>query len=299
MRRKKEIAGCGNKITIGELKEKKVGVVFSSGFFGFFAHAGCFKALQDLGIKPVGYSGSSSGAILAAYAATGMDAQAITELLFTLKKEDFWDPEPWYKTGVAALTFLKGWLGYLKGEKFSNLLVRTLPVQSFEELRTPCVIVGCNLSKFQKEVFTSGSIAEAVYASGTIPWIFKIKYIKEDLFLDGGLVDKVPLEALSEKVDADVILVHYIASLGLKEKSNAFLSKVFSPQKAYSLSMDIVRQEHYQSQKKLVEQRGIRVIELKPSVPPVGPNRLGVGKAAFDAAYQYTMNVLECGVDKN
>jgi len=299
LRRRRDIAGFGNKITIGELKGKKVGVVFSSGFFGFFAHAGCFKALQDLGIKPVGYSGTSSGAILAAYAAAGMDAQAIAELLFALKKEDFWDPEPWYKTGVAALTFFKGWLGYLKGDKFKDLLVRTLPVQSFEELKTPCVIVGCNLSKYQKEVFTSGSIAEAVHASGTIPWIFKIKYIGEDLFLDGGLVDKVSLEALSERVDADVILVHYIASLGLKEKRNAFLSKVFSPQKAYTLSMDIVRQEHYKSQIKLVEQRGIRVVELKPSVPPVSPNRLDAGRTAFDEAYQYTMKVLKGGVDKN
>ena len=106
------------------------------------------------------------------------------------------------------------------------------------------------------------------------------------------MVDKVPLEVLSERVDADVILVHYIASLGLKEKKNAFLSKVFSPQKAYTLSMDIVRQEHYKSQKKLVEQRGIRVVELKPSVPPVSPNRLDAGRAAFDAAYQYTMKAL-------
>ena len=275
-----------------ELQNKKVGLVFSSGFFGFFAHAGCYKALQDLGIKPVGYSGTSSGAILAAYAATGMDAQAIAELLFTLKKEDFWDPEPWYKTGVAALTFLKGWLGYLKGDKFKDLLVKTLPLQNFEELKTPCVIVGCNLSKGKKEVFTLGSIADAVHASGTIPWIFKIKPIGEDLFLDGGLVDKVPLEVLSERVDADVILVHYIASHGLNDKKNAFLSKVFSPQKAYSLSMDIVRQEHYKSQKKLVEQRGIRVIELKPSVPPVSPNGLDAGRAAFEAAYQHTMKAL-------
>jgi NTE family protein len=79
---------------IEELRNKKVGLVFSSGFFGFFAHAGCFKALQDLGIKPIGYSGTSSGAILAAYAAAGMDAQTIAELLFTLRKEDFFLPSP-------------------------------------------------------------------------------------------------------------------------------------------------------------------------------------------------------------
>jgi NTE family protein len=275
-----------------ELKNKKVGLVFSSGFFGFFAHAGCFRALQELGIKPVGYSGSSSGAILAAYAAAGMDAQAISDLLFGLKKEDFWDPEPWFKTCVAAFTILKGWLGYLEGDKFKDLLVRTLPVQRFEDLKTPCVIVGCNLSKCKKEVFTSGSIADAVHASGTIPWIFKIKYIGEDLFLDGGLVDKVPLEELAGRVDADVMLVHYIPSYGLKEKRNAFLAKVLSPQKAYALSMDIVREEHYRSQIKLVEQQRIRVIELKPSVPPVTPNRLYAGRAAFDAAYDYTIKFL-------
>jgi NTE family protein len=94
-----------------ELKHKKVGVVFSSGFFGFFAHAGCFAALEELGINPIGYSGTSSGAILAACAATGMNTNAINDLLFSLKKEDFWDPEPWYKTATAALTFFKGWSG--------------------------------------------------------------------------------------------------------------------------------------------------------------------------------------------
>jgi NTE family protein len=83
-----------------ELTNKKIGVVFSSGFFGFFAHAGCFAALKELGINPVGYSGTSSGAILAACAATGMNTHAINDLLFSLKKEDFWDPEPWYKTAI-------------------------------------------------------------------------------------------------------------------------------------------------------------------------------------------------------
>ena len=173
-----------------------------------------------------------------------------------------------------------------------GLLAKTLPVKRFEELATPCVIVGCNLSRFRKEVFASGSIAEAVQASGTIPWIFKIKQIGEDFFLDGGLVDKVPLEELAERLDAEVMLVHYIASHGLKEKRNAFLSKVLSPRKAYALSMDIVRQEHYRSQVKLVEQSGIRVIEINPSLPPVTPNRLDAGRAAFDAAYHHTIKVL-------
>jgi len=36
---------------------KKSGVVFSSGFFGFFPHAGFLSALRDLGITASGYAG--------------------------------------------------------------------------------------------------------------------------------------------------------------------------------------------------------------------------------------------------
>ena len=276
-----------------ELKEKKVGLVFSSGFFGFFAHTGCLKAVEELGIKPIGYAGTSSGAIVAACAAAGMDAYAISNLLFNLKKEDFWDPEPWYKTAFAALKLFKGWLGYLEGERFKHVLTGTLPVRSFEELTTPCVIVASNLTRKRKEVFTSGSIEDAVQASGTIPWIFKLKKIREDLFLDGGLVDKAPVEELARRVNPEVIIVHYIFSLNLKEKNNPFLLKRFSPQKAYTLSMNIARHEHYLTQVKLAQRQGLKVIELKPSLPQVTPNRLDVGKDAFEASYRYAIAKLK------
>lgn len=275
-----------------ELQHKKIGVVFSSGFFGFYAHAGCLQAIEEMGIKPVGYGGTSSGAIVAAYAAAGMSAREIGSLLLGLKKRDFWDPEPWYKTAAAALKLFKGWPGYLVGAKFNRLLVGTLPVRNFEDLSVPCVIAGCNLTRHKNEVFTSGSIADAVQASGTIPWIFKFKEIGRDLFLDGGLVDKVPLEALAERIDAEAIIVHYIASHNLGNAPHSFLSKMFPPQKAYSLAMSIARQEHYRSQLKLVRQRGITVIELTPSLPRVTPDRLHAGRSAFDAAYKHTIAVL-------
>ncbi len=275
-----------------ELRNKKVGVVFSSGFFGFFAHVGCLQAMEEMGIKPAGYGGSSSGAIVAAYAAGGMSAREIGSLLMGLKKSDFWDPEPWYKTAAAALRLFKGWYGYLEGMKFNRLLAATLPVVHFEDLPVPCVIAGCNLTRQTNETFTSGSIADAVQASGAIPWIFKFKKIGRDLFLDGGLVDKVPLDALAERFDPDVIIVHYIVSHNLEDAPDSFLSKTLSPQKAYSLAVSIARQEHYRTQIKLVQQRGITVIELTPNLPRVTPDRLHAGRSAFDAAYRYTMQAL-------
>lgn len=280
-------------MNLAELEGKRVGLVFSSGFFGFFAHAGCFQAIEELGIKLAGYAGTSSGAIVAALAAAGVNAQAMGEMLFAVKKKHFWDPEPWYKTAWAALKGFKGWSGRLKGEAFHRLLVRQLPVQTFEELSTPCVIVASNLTQNRKEVFTSGSIADAVQASGTIPWIFKAKQIEDDLFLDGGLVDKAPVEELARRLNPEVMVVHYIHSLNIKERGNAFLSARFAPQKAYTLSMNIGRHEHYLTQVEMAQKRGIRVIELKPTLPCVTPNRLQAGKEAFETAYQYTKDFFD------
>jgi NTE family protein len=276
-------------VTVEELKNKRIGLVFSSGFFGFFAHAGCLKALEELGIKPAGYAGTSSGAIAAAFAAAGLNAEQISGILFKLKKQDFWDPEPWYKTVASSLKLFKGSLGYLEGERFRNLLERNLPVQQFQQLKTPCVIVGANLTEKRREIFTAGSISDAVQASGTIPWTFKMKRIGEDYFLDGGLIDKAPLDALRTQVDVDAIIVHYIASQELTENNNSFLLKRFSPQRAYGLSMSIARHEHYLAQKKLAEQQGVMVIELKPKLPFVTPDHLDRGRGAFEAAYRFAL----------
>jgi NTE family protein len=280
-------------MTLDDIKNKRIGVVFSSGFFGFFAHAGCLKALDKLGIKPAGYAGTSSGAIAAAFAAAGLSAEQIRAILFKLRKQDFWDPEPWYKTVASALKLFKGSLGYLEGERFRKLLERNLPVQQFQELKTPCVIVGANLTKRKREVFAAGSISDAVQASGTIPWTFKIKRIGEDYYLDGGLIDKAPLEALRTHVSVDAIIVHYISSRELTENNNSFLLKRFSPQRAYGLSISIARHEHYLAQKKLAEQQGVMVIELKPELPFVTPDHLDRGPEAFETAYQFALKQLQ------
>ena len=280
------------QLTLEELKNKRVGVIFSSGFFGFFAHAGCLKALEELGIRPVGYSGTSSGAIVAAFAAAGMPAEAVSDMFFKLDKKDFWDPEPWYKTAWSVLKMFRGSLGYLEGNRFRDLLDTYLPVKRFEGLTTPCVIVAANLSKKRREVFTTGSIADAVQASGTIPWTFKMKKIDGDYYLDGGLIDKAPVEALRKHVNAQVIIVHYITSQELTENNNSFLLKKFSPQSAYRLAMSIERHEHYRAQKMLAEQQGAVVIELKPTLPLVTPNHLQRGKGAFNSAYAQALQEL-------
>lgn len=277
---------------LDQLRSKKTGLVMSSGFFGFFAHAGCLMALEELGLQAQGFSGSSAGAIIAALAASGMPAGRIRERLLELRQADFWDPEPWYLIALHGLRLFRGWHGYLDGDRFAALLGRLLPAAAFEELPYPCVITSTDLTEKKRCWHTAGSLAGAVQASCAVPWLFKFKKIGGALHVDGGFSDKAPVEALARHMRPEVLIVHYLRSGNLRHSGPSFLERRFSPARANTLAVTIGRHEHYRTQKRLAESMGITVLEIDPEVSPVSPGRLDNGPLAFEAARRHTAAVL-------
>jgi len=269
----------------------KIGVVFSSGFFGFFAHAGFLSALRELKINPVGYAGSSSGAIVAAMAASGMSDDAIRELLLSVKKTDFWDPDEWHVILKKALGLFRGYTGYLRGDEFGRLLDR-LPVRQIEDCGSPLAISATNLTTKQETIFTRGNLIRAIQASGAVPILFKPIEINGELYVDGGIVNKAPLNGLADLVDLDRIIVHFIASDNLEEFSHGFLRKMLTPWHIQYTAINIARKEAYKNQLEIVRMKGIEVIEVKTTAPTVGPNRLDRGLSAYKSAKASTLKIL-------
>jgi NTE family protein len=269
----------------------RLGVVFSSGFFGFFAHAGFLAALKEAGIVPSGYAGASSGAIVAAMAAAGMSDQAIKERLFRVSKEDFWDPDPWHIIFKKAISLFRGYSGYLKGNKFRRLL-EGMPVERIEDCETPLAIAATDLFKGQEKIFTDGDLIEAVCASGAVPMLFKPVQIDGSMYVDGGMVNKAPVRALVDLIRPEKIIVHYIESDNIGDSKIGFLKKRMTPWHIYQLSVNISRREAYQSQCDLVRQQGVEVTEIKTNTPALGPNRLGHGPSAYSKAREETIKFL-------
>jgi NTE family protein len=274
-----------------------VGVAFSSGFFGFYAHAGFLAALRSLGVSPIAYSGASSGAIVAAMAACGMSDGAIREILFRVKKEDFWDPEPWVHILRHGLRLFRGYAGYLKGEAFEDLLLRKLPNKKIEDCETPLAVSATNLTEKQEAVFASGDLARAVHASGAVPIFFKPVKINGCLYVDGGVVNKTPLKGLADLVPLDRIIVHFIASENVEEEKNGFLNRRMTPWHLNYLAVNIGRQEAYQRQLEWVRLHGIDVLEVRTHPPPLGPNRLHRGPEAYGRARDAALEVLRQAVE--
>lgn len=250
------------------LRGERVGVALSSAFFGFYGHAGFCRALAARGIAPVGWSGASAGAMVAAFAA----ARAVDRLppVFAgLKRQDFWDPT----------RFVGRPPGLLRGHKFRDLLAAHLPYRTFEECPDGLVTVATDLTRGARHVDRSGALVPAVWASCALPILFRPVERGGALHADGGIVDKLPIAALIDHVEVDVLLAHHIPTRGVGARLPT------TPGRFVERMLDIAREDGWRHQAALAEARGIEVIVIgSGDLPRVDPFRLGRGLAAMRAA---------------
>jgi len=158
------------------LKQKPFMLGLSSGFFGFFAHAGFISVLEQEGLRPSMVAGSSAGALVGALWASGVPASVIQSELTSLRRQDFWDPWPG--------------LGLLKGKLLRQHLGRLLPIATFERCPTKLVLSAYDVLRNQASTLEAGPLAPAIHASCAVPFLFQPVWIGLRPFLDGGVKDR-------------------------------------------------------------------------------------------------------------
>lgn len=177
------------------LAEQPFTLAMSSGFFGFFAHAGMLAALEREGLPPCALAGSSAGALVGGLAAAGLDAARIERELRVLEREAFWDPRPG--------------LGLLRGDRFRARLEALLPVDAFERCARPVTVSTFDVLRAETVVLDRGPLAPAIHASCAVPFLFQPVRHAGRVLLDGGIADRPGLSGLPVGTRT---LVHHIAS---------------------------------------------------------------------------------------
>ncbi|MCB2191465.1 MAG: patatin-like phospholipase family protein [Deltaproteobacteria bacterium] len=272
---------------------RPVVAVMSSGFFGFFAHAGFLQGLADLGLTPDAYAGSSSGALVAAFAAGGASPGRMLELFGQLGRQDFWDPPSPANTIRWLLGGLKGRSGYLAGEAFERLLQDYLPSTRFEDCSKPCLMSALDLHSARRVVLTKGPLPTAVRASGAVPALFAAVPHEGGLLVDGGLIDKAPLVACAKHLGAASLVVHILPSSSLERTPAQTLARSLAPLRIQSRSVDAARWQMYLDQKQAVLERGLALREVMArGLPRCGPKRMHHGPAAYAAARDNVKSIL-------
>jgi NTE family protein len=181
-------------------------LILSSGFFGFYAHAGVIAALQEEGLVPALFGGSSAGALVASLCAAGMPADELRERLFALRRQEFWDFDPRLGTGPHSHG-----PGLLRGGAFAEILLRSfsqLGVRTFADCRIPLRVVVYGIQERATVVLDRGELAAAVRASCTLPVLFQPVSIDGKRYLDGGISDRAGIRAATPGAR---VLYHHLA----------------------------------------------------------------------------------------
>lgn len=168
-------------------KKFKIGLVLSGGAARGFTHLGVLKALEEFGMKPDIISGVSVGAIAGALYADGYTPEEILEI-YTHKKSIF---------DLVQITVPK--TGIFKASGLKETLKKHLRATTFDQLKIPLVITATNLIEGKSEYFTEGDLVEAILASSCIPVLFETVVINETPYIDGGVMNNMPVEPLLKR----------------------------------------------------------------------------------------------------
>ena len=177
------------------LSEAPFTLAMSSGFFGFFAHAGVLAALEEEGLAPSAVAGSSAGALVTGTWASGVSATELRDTLLQLRREDFWDPAP----GA----------GLLRGRLFRARLDALLGAKTFEDCRVPASLVVHDVVARRPKPVSSGDLAAAIHASCAVPGMFHPVRVDGRLMVDGGVTDRPGLLGVGA---GERVLYHHLAS---------------------------------------------------------------------------------------
>ncbi|WP_409477210.1 patatin-like phospholipase family protein [Pseudobdellovibrio sp. HCB154] len=176
------------------LHSKPFTLSLSSGFFGFFAHTGFIKALEEKSLKPRMVVGSSAGALVAACTASGLTASEMAKEFTAIKKSDFWD------VGFG--------FGLVRGDKMERMFEQFM-APNFASLKIPLQISAFDIFALKTKTLQSGSVAKAARASCAVPGLFHPVRIDKRVYLDGGVADKMGLSG----VDRDeFVLAHSLGT---------------------------------------------------------------------------------------
>jgi NTE family protein len=186
------IFSCAPKETRPTQKQAKVAVVLGAGVSKGFAHIGVLKVLESNKIPVHMIVGTSAGSFVGSLYAYGFNAFELQKLSFTIEKDDIVD-----------LTIPDN--GFIKGEKlegYVNYILRNTPM---EKLKIPFYAVATDIQSGKEMVFGSGNTGAAVRASCSIPGIFRPVSIAGRLYVDGGVVSPVAVEA-ARRLGADIVI---------------------------------------------------------------------------------------------
>ena len=205
-----------------------VGIALAGGGIRGIAHAGVLKALEDNNIEIEAIGGTSAGSIVATLYAMGYKPYYIYILFKRYAQEII---------NIGNASLLNGFNNLLKNkkvgisglndgtmlEKMFNELALRKKVRTVGDIKMPLVISTVDIKEakeyiitncairdnFKDNLITEIEIGKAVRASSSFPAFFCPCEYKKHIFMDGGVLDNIPILPLKQIYNKKIIAVNF------------------------------------------------------------------------------------------
>src|SRR5512135_1073446 len=192
------LCSCAHREIKVPPKQAKVALVLGAGASRGFAHIGVLKVLEANKIPVHMIVGTSAGSFVGSMYAYGYNAFQLQKMSFSMEKGDIIDlvvPDN----------------GFVKGEKLEEFINKTVDNTPMEKMRIPFYAIATDIQNGQEMVFGKGNTGKAVRASCAIPGIFRPVKIENRMYVDGGVVSPVAVDA-ARRLGADVVIAVDVTS---------------------------------------------------------------------------------------
>lgn len=160
---------------------RKLGLALGGGGVKGIAHLGVLAELERAGVAFDVIAGTSIGAIVGAMAAAGVPLSAAEEAFRAtpVRRLLGFDPERW---------------GLIGAGKLAEILYGLLGDRRIEELPIAYAAVAVDLVTGREVTLSRGSLVEAALASAAVPGIFPPNRGEEQILVDGGIRNNLPVD---------------------------------------------------------------------------------------------------------
>ncbi|MFL5521440.1 MAG: patatin-like phospholipase family protein [Gemmatimonadales bacterium] len=248
-------------------------LVLSGGGMKGLAHVGVLQALEERGLEPSLIVGSSIGALIAATWATGMPLREIVARARLVRRKDV------FAVAHADMAFRRMRApAVYRREPLDDLVSSLVGTYTFRELQRRILVNTVDLESGAQVLWglpglDDVSVADAVFASCALPGIFPPRTIRDRTYVDGAVVENLPLRLAATAGRGPIVAVN-LNAMG---------------------PVDVVREETGQHGFAATYIRGLEVVMLtqnldrlrnwqRPSLVLVQPRVAHVPMFAFDRA---------------
>jgi len=171
--------------------------VLGSGGARGIAHIGVIRALVNHGFEITSIAGTSMGAVIGGvYAAGKLDEYE--EWMRSLSKMKVFN----------LVDFTMSSQGIIKADRVLTEIMKFIPDRLIEDLPIKYAAVATDILHHKEVVMTDGSLFEAIRASISIPLVITPVRKNETLFVDGGILNPVPVNRVSRQAGDILVAVN-------------------------------------------------------------------------------------------